>query len=44
MDNSVPYIVYEGEQVRHERTQKRLVLALCVSLMVNGIIFILSRH
>lgn len=31
-DNKVPYIVFEGEQARHERTVKRLVLALLVSI------------
>ena len=32
MDNNVPYIVFEGEQARHERTVRRLVLALLVSI------------
>ena len=31
-DNRVPYIVFEGEQARHERTVKRLVIALIVSI------------
>lgn len=34
MDNKleVPYIVYEGEQARHERTIKRLIIALVVAI------------
>ena len=32
MDKSVPYIVFEGEQARHERTVKRLVIALLISI------------
>lgn len=32
MDNNVPYIVFEGEQARHERTVKRLVIALLISI------------
>lgn len=28
----VPYIVYEGEQARHERTIKRLIIALIVAV------------
>lgn len=31
-DNRVPYIVFEGEMARHERTVKRLVIALIVSI------------
>lgn len=31
-NNNVPYIVFEGEQARHERTVKRLVIALLVSI------------
>lgn len=31
-DNKVPYIVFEGEQARHERTVKRLVIALLISI------------
>lgn len=37
MDKSVPYIVFEGEQARHERTVKRLVVALLVSI---GLLFL----
>ena len=29
----VPYIVYEGEQVRYERTIKRLIIALVISII-----------
>lgn len=29
---TVPYIVYEGEQTRHERTVKRLIIALIVAI------------
>lgn len=32
MDRDVPYIVYESEAARHERTVKRLVLALIVTV------------
>ena len=31
-DNRVPYIVFEGEMARHERTVKRLVIALLISI------------
>lgn len=31
-DNKVPYIVYEGEAARHERTLKRLATALIVAI------------
>ena len=34
-DNKVPYIVFEGEQARHERTVKRLVIALLVSVLLT---------
>lgn len=33
-NNNVPYIVFEGEQARHERTVKRLVIALLVSIVL----------
>lgn len=32
MDNNVPYIVYESEAARHERTVKRLLVALVVAI------------
>lgn len=32
MDKDIPYIVYESEAARHERTVKRLVLALVLSV------------
>lgn len=32
MDNQVPYIVYESEAARHERTIKRLLIALVVAI------------
>lgn len=32
--NNVPYIVYEGEQARHERTFKRLTIALVITIML----------
>lgn len=35
MDDKIPYIVYEGEQARHERTVKRLVIALVIAIMVT---------
>lgn len=31
---SVPYIVYEGEQARNERTHKRLIIALIITIML----------
>ena len=31
---TVPYIVYEGEQARNERTVKRLITALIVAIAV----------
>lgn len=31
---SVPYIVYEGEQARNERTFKRLIIALIITIML----------
>lgn len=34
MDKDVPYIVYEGEAVRHERTVKRLLIALMVTILL----------
>lgn len=35
MDNmQVPYIVYEGEAARHERTVKRLITALLIAILL----------
>ena len=34
MDNSVPYIVYEGEQARNERTIKRLIVAVVIAVVL----------
>ena len=31
---TVPYIVYEGEQARNERTFKRLIIALIVTILL----------
>ena len=31
-EQKVPYIVFEGEQARHERTVRRLVIALLISI------------
>lgn len=31
---TVPYIVYEGEQARNERTFKRLIIALIISILL----------
>ena len=31
---SIPYVVYEAEQNRHERTVKRLVIALVISIVL----------
>lgn len=36
----IPYIVYEGEQARHERTTKRLILVLVLTI----ILFFLSNY
>lgn len=33
-NTSVPYIVYESEAARHERTVKRLLTALLVSILL----------
>ena len=32
--NVVPYIVYEGEQARNERTVKRLIIALVIAVLL----------
>lgn len=32
MTKEVPYIAYESEMARHERTEKRLIGALAVSI------------
>lgn len=34
-DKTVPYIVYEGEQARNERTTKRLITALIIAVVVT---------
>lgn len=36
MDNNanVPYVVYEGAQVRHERTVKRLIAVIIVLIVI----------
>lgn len=31
-DNKVPYIVYESSEARHERIEKRLIIALIISV------------
>lgn len=33
-DNQVPYIVYEAEAARHERTVKRLLIALLLTIVL----------
>ena len=33
-NNDVPYIVYESESARHERTVKRLIIALVISILM----------
>ena len=33
-DTSVPYIVYESEAARHERTVKRLLTALLIAILL----------
>ena len=37
MDEKVPYIVFEGEMARHERTIKRLVTLLILTI---GLLFV----
>lgn len=32
--NDVPYAVFEGSQIRHERTVKRLIIALIVAVIL----------
>ena len=32
--NKVPYAAYEGLQVRHERTVKRLIIAIIIAIMM----------
>lgn len=32
--DSVPYIVYESESARHERTVKRLLIALLITILL----------
>lgn len=34
INESVPYIVYEGTVARHERTIKRLIIALVISIIL----------
>lgn len=34
INESVPYIVYEGTVARHERTIKRLIIALIISIVL----------
>ena len=34
MEKDVPYIVYESEAARHERTVKRLITALLITILL----------
>ena len=34
MEKDVPYIVYESEAARHERTVKRLLTALLITILL----------
>lgn len=34
MEKDVPYIVYESEAARHERTVKRLITALLIAILL----------
>ena len=34
MEQNVPYIVYEGAQARHERTVKRLIVAIIIGVVL----------
>jgi Tfp pilus assembly protein PilW len=34
MEKDVPYIVYESEAARHERTVKRLLVALLITILL----------
>lgn len=33
-DKTIPYIVYEDSQVRHERNMRRLIIALVISIFL----------
>ena len=33
-ERTVPYVVFEGTQVRHERTVKRLIIALLIAILL----------
>ena len=35
MVTTIPYVVYEASQARSERTQKRLIIALGVSIVLS---------
>ena len=44
MDNKIPYIAFEAEMARHERTIKRLLIALVVAvalLFVSNVAWLL---
>lgn len=44
-NNSVPYIAYESELARHERTVKRLIIALAAnSVLMLGIGIRIAKH
>jgi cell division protein YceG involved in septum cleavage len=34
MENNVPFAVFEGTQIRHERTVKRLIIALIIAIVL----------
>ena len=34
MDNNIPYIVYESAEAKNERTIKRLIIALVISIIL----------
>ena len=34
MDNNIPYIVYESAEAKNERTIKRLIIALVISIVL----------
>ena len=34
MENNVPFAVFEGTQIRHERTVKRIIIALIIAIVL----------
>lgn len=42
-ETTVPYIVYEGEQARSERTIRRLTIALVVTVILSLVLLVGSN-